>query len=42
MYGVHGPADEYAAAQGAQGTTDARVVMGVTTDQLLAITDTPK
>lgn len=36
------PADEYAAAQRAQGTTDARVVMDLTTDQFLVITDTTK
>nr|BFD88425.1 hypothetical protein StreXyl84_78260 [Streptomyces sp. Xyl84] len=36
------PADEYAAAQRAQGTTDARVVMDLATDQFLVITETTK
>jgi hypothetical protein len=34
------PADEYAAAQPAQGTTGARVVRDLTTDQFLVITET--
>ncbi|MCF3105389.1 hypothetical protein IPZ58_27925 [Streptomyces roseoverticillatus] len=34
------PADEYAAAQRAQGTADARVVMDLATDQFLVITET--
>ncbi|MYX22170.1 MULTISPECIES: hypothetical protein [unclassified Streptomyces] len=33
------PADEYAAAQRAQGT-NARVVMDLTSDQFLVVTDT--
>ncbi|MFI7178948.1 hypothetical protein [Streptomyces spororaveus] len=33
------PADEYAAAQRAQGT-DARVVMDLASDQFLVVTDT--
>ncbi|MFE0776782.1 hypothetical protein [Streptomyces sp. NPDC058861] len=33
------PADEYAAAQQAQGT-DARVVMDLTSDEFLVVTDT--
>ncbi|MFI8308471.1 hypothetical protein ACIF80_34755 [Streptomyces sp. NPDC085927] len=36
------PADEYAAAQRAQGTPDARVVMDLATDQFLVITETTK
>ncbi|MFG2638459.1 hypothetical protein ACGFX8_32455 [Streptomyces sp. NPDC048362] len=36
------PLDEYAAAQRAQGTTDARVVMDLATDQFLVITETTK
>ncbi|MFF3932851.1 hypothetical protein [Streptomyces hirsutus] len=36
------PADEYAATQRAQGTTDARVVMDLATDQFLVITETTK
>ncbi|MEU2800912.1 hypothetical protein [Streptomyces sp. NPDC007117] len=36
------PAEEYAAAQRAQGTTDARVVMDLATDQFLVITETTK
>ncbi|MFF4934240.1 hypothetical protein ACFY2H_35910 [Streptomyces griseofuscus] len=36
------PAEEYAAAQRAQGTTDARVVMDLATDQFLVITETAK
>lgn len=36
------PADEYAAAQRAQGTRDAQVVMDLTTDQFLVNTDTTK
>ncbi|MEU8550541.1 hypothetical protein AB0C81_26770 [Streptomyces roseoverticillatus] len=36
------PADEYAAAQRAQGTTDARVVMDLATDQFLVITESTK
>jgi hypothetical protein len=34
------PAEEYAAAQRAQGTTDARVVMDLRSDQFLVVTDT--
>ncbi|MFC9916221.1 hypothetical protein [Streptomyces sp. NPDC127197] len=34
------PAEEYAAAQRAQGT-DARVVMDLVTDQFLVVADTP-
>ncbi|MEV0694848.1 hypothetical protein [Streptomyces sp. NPDC050388] len=34
------PADEYAAAQRAQGTTDARVVMDLASDQFLVVTNT--
>ncbi|WP_030889841.1 hypothetical protein [Streptomyces sp. NRRL S-1868] len=34
------PAEEYAAAQHAQGTTDAGVVMDLGSDQFLVITDT--
>lgn len=36
------PADEYAAAQHAQGTLDARVVMDLATDPFLVITETTK
>ncbi|MEU7384182.1 MULTISPECIES: hypothetical protein [unclassified Streptomyces] len=36
------PADEYAAAQRAQGTTDGRVAMDLATDQFLVITETTK
>ncbi|WP_367140639.1 MULTISPECIES: hypothetical protein [Streptomyces] len=36
------PANEYAAAQRARGTTDARVVMDLATDQFLVITETTK
>ncbi|MFB8406113.1 hypothetical protein [Streptomyces sp. NPDC055912] len=35
------PADEYAAAQRAQGT-DAHVVMDLTTDQFLVVTNTTR
>ncbi|MFB8137460.1 hypothetical protein [Streptomyces mirabilis] len=34
------PAEEYAAAQRTQGTTDARVVMDLGSDQFLTVTDT--
>ncbi|MEU9671381.1 hypothetical protein AB0E25_38735 [Streptomyces bobili] len=34
------PAEEYAAAQRAQGTTDARVVMDLRSDQFLVVTST--
>ncbi|MET7780416.1 hypothetical protein ABZU94_34760 [Streptomyces mirabilis] len=34
------PAEEFAAAQRAQGTTDARVVMDLHSDQFLVVTDT--
>ncbi|MFF5435514.1 hypothetical protein ACFY5K_36695 [Streptomyces griseofuscus] len=34
------PAEKYAAAQRAQGTTDAQVVMDLATDQFLVITET--
>ncbi|MEV6383128.1 hypothetical protein AB0M31_27420 [Streptomyces sp. NPDC051773] len=34
------PAEEYAATQRAQGTTDARVVMDLRSDQFLVVTDT--
>ncbi|MFH9968375.1 hypothetical protein ACH4PR_44945 [Streptomyces mirabilis] len=34
------PAEEYAEAQRAQGTTDARVVMGLRSDQFLVVTGT--
>uniref|UniRef100_UPI003F49126E hypothetical protein n=1 Tax=Streptomyces achromogenes TaxID=67255 RepID=UPI003F49126E len=36
------PADEYAAAQRAQGTSDVRVVMDLATDSFLVITETTK
>ncbi|MET8615865.1 hypothetical protein [Streptomyces misionensis] len=36
------PAEEYAAAQRAQGITDARVVMDLGSDQFLVITETTK
>jgi hypothetical protein len=36
------PAEEYAAAQRAQGTTDAQVVMDLGSDQFLVITNTTK
>ncbi|WP_221355385.1 hypothetical protein [Streptomyces beigongshangae] len=34
------PAEEYAAAQRAQGHTDAHVVMDLPSDQFLVVTDT--
>ncbi|MFE0886957.1 hypothetical protein [Streptomyces rochei] len=34
------PAEEYAAAQRAQGRPDARVVMDLSSDQFLVVTDT--
>ncbi|MFB7446114.1 hypothetical protein ACFC01_49040 [Streptomyces mirabilis] len=34
------PAEEYTPAQRAQGTTDARVVMDLGSDQFLVVTDT--
>ncbi|MEU1457731.1 hypothetical protein [Streptomyces avermitilis] len=34
------PAEEYAAAQRTQGTTDARVVMDLDSDQFPMVTDT--
>ncbi|MFF3967924.1 hypothetical protein ACFYZI_41010 [Streptomyces griseorubiginosus] len=35
------PAEEYAAAQRPQGTTDARVVMDLSSDQFLVVTTRP-